>query len=108
MLAVALKKKCSKVCTGERNSLVCWALAASCRGSTDAPFLVYTKFLLRSATAAGWKSTDFFFSSRRRHTRYKVTGVQTCALPIYELKKAVAGLLAPVIRETYLGRAEVR
>src|SRR5256885_14308246 len=24
----------------------------------------------------------FFFSSRRRHTRYKVTGVQTCALPI--------------------------
>src|ERR1039457_405170 len=25
----------------------------------------------------------FFFSSRRRHTRYKVTGVQTCALPIY-------------------------
>ena len=27
----------------------------------------------------------FFFSSRRRHTRYiSVTGVQTCALPIYE------------------------
>src|SRR3546814_4955971 len=26
----------------------------------------------------------FFFSSRRRHTRYAlVTGVQTCALPIY-------------------------
>src|SRR6186713_1099855 len=26
----------------------------------------------------------FFFSSRRRHTRYRyVTGVQTCALPIY-------------------------
>ena len=26
----------------------------------------------------------FFFSSRRRHTRYgTVTGVQTCALPIY-------------------------
>src|SRR3712207_1360220 len=24
----------------------------------------------------------FFFSSRRRHTRYCVTGVQTCALPI--------------------------
>src|SRR3712207_4276971 len=24
----------------------------------------------------------FFFSSRRRHTRYGVTGVQTCALPI--------------------------
>src|ERR1044071_6380681 len=27
---------------------------------------------------------EFFFSSRRRHTRYPlVTGVQTCALPIY-------------------------
>ena len=27
----------------------------------------------------------FFFSSRRRHTRYiSVTGVQTCALPIYQ------------------------
>src|SRR5438046_5766794 len=25
----------------------------------------------------------FFFSSRRRHTRWSVTGVQTCALPIY-------------------------
>src|SRR3712207_3824888 len=25
----------------------------------------------------------FFFSSRRRHTRYGVTGVQTCALPIF-------------------------
>src|SRR5437016_9983857 len=25
---------------------------------------------------------DFFFSSRRRHTRWSVTGVQTCALPI--------------------------
>ena len=28
----------------------------------------------------------FFFSSRRRHTRYiSVTGVQTCALPISPL-----------------------
>ena len=27
---------------------------------------------------------EFFFSSRRRHTRWNlVTGVQTCALPIY-------------------------
>src|SRR3546814_4262299 len=32
----------------------------------------------------------FFFSSRRRHTRCAlVTGVQTCALPIYPLSKAV-------------------
>ena len=30
------------------------------------------------------KKNSFFFSSRRRHTRYiSVTGVQTCALPIY-------------------------
>src|SRR2546430_9320839 len=26
----------------------------------------------------------FFFSSRRRHTRLTVTGVQTCALPIWD------------------------
>src|SRR5688500_19288242 len=30
----------------------------------------------------GYHRYQFFFSSRRRHTRYKVTGVQTCALPI--------------------------
>src|SRR3546814_1838966 len=37
----------------------------------------------------------FFFSSRRRHTRCAlVTGVQTCALPIYRRGgQAVAGLL---------------
>src|SRR3546814_5210912 len=33
---------------------------------------------------------DFFFSSRRRHTRCAlVTGVQTCALPIYILLRSV-------------------
>src|SRR5213080_108570 len=33
----------------------------------------------------------FFFSSRRRHTRYRyVTGVQTCALPIFARAKARA------------------
>src|SRR3546814_8871518 len=32
----------------------------------------------------------FFFSSRRRHTRCAlVTGVQTCALPIFQPNKAV-------------------
>src|SRR3546814_12070663 len=37
----------------------------------------------------------FFFSSRRRHTRCAlVTGVQTCALPIYYL----AGNMAPAYR----------
>src|SRR3546814_7032898 len=35
----------------------------------------------------------FFFSSRRRHTRCAlVTGVQTCALPIYSLEGGQAGL----------------
>src|SRR3546814_5404444 len=35
----------------------------------------------------------FFFSSRRRHTRCAlVTGVQTCALPIFGLFKRAAGL----------------
>src|SRR3546814_8874862 len=38
----------------------------------------------------------FFFSSRRRHTRCAlVTGVQTCALPIFTL--ALAGLGVPAI-----------
>src|SRR3546814_4549574 len=33
---------------------------------------------------------SFFFSSRRRHTRCAlVTGVQTCALPIYALLKTL-------------------
>ena len=32
----------------------------------------------------------FFFSSRRRHTRSgRVTGVQTCALPIYLMASAI-------------------
>src|SRR5881396_4150605 len=35
----------------------------------------------------------FFFSSRRRHTRwYEVTGVQTCALPIWTGGSARVGL----------------
>src|SRR3546814_2164804 len=34
----------------------------------------------------------FFFSSRRRHTRCAlVTGVQTCALPISELRNGLDG-----------------
>src|SRR3546814_6720403 len=34
----------------------------------------------------------FFFSSRRRHTRCAlVTGVQTCALPIYSRRSATIG-----------------
>src|SRR5690606_39991931 len=34
------------------------------------------------ALAGAARSVCFFFSSRRRHTRFHVTGVQTCALPI--------------------------
>src|SRR3546814_9187507 len=37
----------------------------------------------------------FFFSSRRRHTRCAlVTGVQTCALPIYNSEHPVARWIA--------------
>ena len=40
--------------------------------------------LQRKEKEAEEKMVEFFFSSRRRHTRYiSVTGVQTCALPIY-------------------------
>src|SRR3546814_2363373 len=36
----------------------------------------------------------FFFSSRRRHTRCAlVTGVQTCALPIYVMWTGLIGVL---------------
>src|SRR3546814_1364999 len=39
----------------------------------------------------------FFFSSRRRHTRCAlVTGVQTCALPIFPRQTAVAQIRQPV------------
>src|SRR3546814_2189706 len=41
----------------------------------------------------------FFFSSRRRHTRCAlVTGVQTCALPIYLRDEAVADGEQDVVR----------
>src|SRR3546814_6613017 len=36
----------------------------------------------------------FFFSSRRRHTRCAlVTGVQTCALPIFTIRSTPTGIL---------------
>src|SRR3546814_2230247 len=44
----------------------------------------------------------FFFSSRMRHTRCAlVTGVQTCALPIYgdEARRAVGAQLARAVAE---------
>src|SRR6186713_3581051 len=39
------------------------------------------------------RTVCFFFSSRRRHTRYRyVTGVQTCALPIYRKGHCRSGI----------------
>src|SRR3546814_13632342 len=50
---------------------------------------------------------SFFFSSRRRHTSCAlVTGVQTCALPIYDLhQRRGAGrpLLAEVVADAQVG-----
>src|SRR3546814_15798564 len=55
---------------------------------------------------------SFFFSSRRRHTRCAlVTGVQTCALPIWperaalSMQQRVAGCLGLNAKETGAGRA---
>src|SRR3546814_4034929 len=43
----------------------------------------------------------FFFSSRRRHTRCAlVTGVQTCALPISNVRKATAIVNGRIITGT--------
>src|SRR3546814_10341704 len=50
----------------------------------------------------------FFFSSRRRHTRCAlVTGVQTCALPIFELQcqAALKGLLLAILPGDCLARS---
>src|SRR5213078_5028441 len=45
---------------------------------------------------------SFFFSSRRRHTRFElVTGVQTCALPIWRLFR---GSGPPAMRRTAVQR----
>src|SRR3546814_5041821 len=47
----------------------------------------------------------FFFSSRRRHTRCAlVTGVQTCALPIFHLPASIPTL--EVLDDKYLFAAE--
>src|SRR5207253_8320470 len=45
-------------------------------------------------------SCSFFFSSRRRHTRWPRDGVQTCALPIYASLRVIeacaqAGVYVP-------------
>src|SRR3546814_19673386 len=51
----------------------------------------------------------FFFSSRRRHTRCAlVTGVQTCALPIYALRRAPRDLLQPEAPSALVGEGRAR
>src|SRR3546814_3589087 len=45
----------------------------------------------------------FFFSSRRRHTRCAlVTGVQTCALPIYWLGMVIIRIQRPRMRNVLM------
>src|SRR3546814_1462859 len=49
----------------------------------------------------------FFFSSRRRHTRCAlVTGVQTCALPIYRMGDAaiIDSMLRDGLNDAFSGR----
>src|SRR3546814_2366110 len=49
----------------------------------------------------------FFFSSRRRHTRCAlVTGVQTCALPIFQRVVAKQVPLSPGVSIAYSGQFE--
>src|SRR3546814_3988237 len=58
-----------------------------------------------------YRSVIFFFSSRRRHTRCAlVTGVQTCALPIFDLLLGAAirlGVSLGVSLCLELGRLEL-
>src|SRR2546430_5412650 len=48
-----------------------------------------------SWVTAEMKGCSFFFSSRRRHTRLTVTGVQTCALPIFDSSAVASKIRAP-------------
>src|SRR3546814_8363867 len=49
----------------------------------------------------------FFFSSRRRHTRCAlVTGVQTCALPIYPVVSGIGDQELPIAHNRDVRRQE--
>src|SRR3546814_9682440 len=59
--------------------MICYCLCLSCSYLFSLFVLYISDYLLLFVIF-------FFFSSRRRHTRCAlVTGVQTCALPIYPL-----------------------
>src|SRR3546814_6456411 len=50
----------------------------------------------------------FFFSSRRRHTRCAlVTGVQTCALPIWRADELIGGSLHWIVKHRIVARQEI-
>src|SRR3546814_9651738 len=59
-----------------------------------------------------WKQFSMFvFSSRRRHTRCAlVTGVQTCALPIFNAVIALEaqGIAAPIMLQNLGGAANIK
>src|SRR3546814_9026973 len=60
-------------------------------------------FVIYSSLSYSFLLLYFFFSSRRRHTRCAlVTGVQTCALPIYIQKftanRFVISFMTPIVQ----------
>src|SRR3546814_3583674 len=68
-------------------------------------FVYSLKYVLLSCVCLLWHLSlfvyvfVFFFSSRRRHTRCAlVTGVQTCALPIYRARIPGRGFTGKLIR----------
>src|SRR3546814_955570 len=59
--------------------------------------IVLADHLCRSCLCFAGVCLYFFFSSRRRHTRCAlVTGVQTCALPIWALQIVTAAAAIPI------------
>src|SRR3546814_9295770 len=80
--------------------------------------MCFVRFLCRVYVCVLLSFFFFFFSSRRRHTRCAlVTGVQTCALPIFSMGRLFASIskenLNPIIisrsddRETAADKAEI-
>src|SRR5256885_5738881 len=62
------------------------------------------QFCAKDSTADGWSSGCFFFFQAEDGIRdYKVTGVQTCALPICRRMKTVLWLVAVATILTFVG-----